>query len=287
MAETSVIHLVWKDAGLEALRAFLSSYERYQAGADHELVVLYNGFRAGELERHRSEAAKVRHRELVTSRPMLDIAAYFWAAQLVTSRFVCFLNSYSALLAAGWLEKLVRQVRRPEVGAAGATGTWESVYTAYLKRMHELGRPRTPLKWPAHLYRVAKLRRYRADFDPAPNPHLRSNAFVIERARWLGLRRPRLETKRQTLQFENGKQSMSRQLLSAGLGLVVVGRDGVAYPPELWRSSLTFRSGAQENLLVADNRTRQYDEADDATRMRLREIAWGEANQGEAGAETL
>lgn len=275
MADTDVIHLVWKGAGFESFRMFLDSYRQYSAGEDHELVVVYNGFQSEELDRHRTLLGEIRHRELVTPRPMLDVAAYFWAAEKCSARFIGFLNSYSTLLADNWLRKLVDQVRLPSVGAAGATGTWESVYTAYAKRLRELGSPRWPTGWPEHLYRVLKLRRYRAQFDPMPNPHLRSNAFFIDRVRWLRLNRPPLTTKSQTLQFENGKHSMSRQLLSAGLQLCVVDRDGKAYGPEEWRQSRTYRQAQQEKLLVADNRTRQYDEADEIGKRYLEEIAWG------------
>jgi hypothetical protein len=277
MAETDVIHLVWRGAGFESFRTFLASYAQYPAGEDHELVILFNGFRTEELELHRALLEKSKHRELITPRPMLDIAAYFWAAEQCTGRFVGFLNSYSTLLADNWLRRLVDQVRLPRVGAAGATGTWESVYTAYAKRIERLGGPRSPADWPRHLYRLLRLRRYRAQFNPMPNPHLRSNAFLIERERWLQLHRPPLVTKAQTLQFENGKQSMSGQLLSAGLQLYVVDRDGNAYAPEEWPRSQTYRRGKQEKLLVADNRTRQYEEADEIGKRYLEEISWGEA----------
>lgn len=57
--------------------------------------------------------------------------------------------------------------------------------------------------------------------------------------------------------------------------VLVVGRDGVAYPPERWRESATFRSGDQRNLLIADNRTEQYAAADPRFKRTLEEMAWG------------
>jgi hypothetical protein len=55
----------------------------------------------------------------------------------------------------------------------------------------------------------------------------------------------------------------------------VVGRDGVAYPPECWQESRTFRTGEQENLLIADNRTRHYQDGGRLTRWGLAWLAWG------------
>ena len=76
--------------------------------------------------------------------------------------------------------------------------------------------------------------------------------------------------------FESGRESMTRRLESHGLNVLVVGRDGVAYRKDDWANSFTFRSGGQANLLVADNRTRQYADAGNEDRRRLNTLAWGE-----------
>ena len=56
---------------------------------------------------------------------------------------------------------------------------------------------------------------------------------------------------------------------------MVVGRDGRSYERDRWRESATFRSGGQRNLLIADNRTAQYEQADPAFKRRLEQMAWG------------
>ena len=53
-----------------------------------------------------------------------------------------------------------------------------------------------------------------------------------------------------------------------------MGRDGIGYPREEWALSRTFRSGEQENLLIADNRTDQYANGDEAFRTLLAGLAW-------------
>jgi hypothetical protein len=275
MSDIEVVHLVWAAAGLEPFRRFLSSYREYPGGLDHGLVILYNGFSADALGEHRALLDGIPHRELRLPFMARDLRAYVWAAERCSARHLCFINSYSTLLAGGWLRALNGYLVRPGVGAAGATGSWESFYSNYLRRLKELGRPSSPLAWARHVNRLRKLRRYRANFDPAPNPHLRSNAFMIERSRWLSLERSSLKTKWQTWLFESGKRSMTAQLSESGLKVYVVGRDGEAYAQDRWPLSGTFRLGNQENLLVADNRTRQYDEADEDGRRYMREIAWG------------
>jgi hypothetical protein len=47
------------------------------------------------------------------------------------------------------------------------------------------------------------------------------------------------------------------------------------FEKERWPESHTFRSGDQHNLLVGDNRTRDYQHADPAMRRALAAMAWG------------
>ena len=186
---------------------------------------------------------------------------------------MCFLNSNSTPLVDGWLGTLHEHVADPSVGAAGATGSWESYYSSYLRLLRD--HPRTgALRWLWRPYQHWKLRRFAANFGPAPNPHLRSNAFVIDRSLLLSLKVTRLKTKWDTSLYESGKRGMTAQLLAQGLKVLVVGRDGRGYRPDEWLDSATYRAGDQENLLIGDNRTRDYDEGDPAERSRLNGIAW-------------
>jgi hypothetical protein len=270
-----VVHLVWKPAGIDAFREFLRSYREHPGEIDHGLLVIFKGFRGDDLAEHRALLDGIPHRELLVPNTVRDLGAYFRAARHAESRYVCFLNSNSTILAPGWLRMLHEQVARPGVAAAGATGSWESFYSNYLLRIEEVGRPRSLAGWVKHLNRLRKLRSYQANFHRAPNPHLRSNAFIVERTRWLGLSVGPLRTKWSTWVFESGKRGITPQLAAQGMEVVVVGRDGRGYKEAEWPESNTFRSGEQANLLVADNRTRQYADAGEEARRYMRLVAWG------------
>jgi hypothetical protein len=128
-------------------------------------------------------------------------------------------------------------------------------------------------------YYLEDRRRWRAlppdDYDPFPNPHLRTNAFMMRRETMLGLRRWEMREKSDAHRFESGKDGMTKQLLRAGLKVLVVGRDGRAYEHEEWPRSGTFAQGEQTNLLVSDNLTRTYDVADALTRALMSRGSWG------------
>jgi hypothetical protein len=276
MPEVCVTHLVWKPLGIDVFAAFLESYRARSAGLEHQLAVLFKGFGSDdELASFGELLAGTPHRSVRVTDEGFDILSYFTAARALPHKYHCFLNSYSRVLSDDWLAKLHTHLTRPGVGVAGATGSHESPLEGH---RHHVAAIRYPPNLRGVRERVRDLRLTRRlvrQFEPFPNPHVRTNGFMIERTNMLNLRFDGERNKMDSLRFESGKSGMTRQLLARGLNALVVGRDGTSYEPECWSESRTFRSGNQENLLVADNRTDQYAQADDACRAFLRELAWG------------
>jgi hypothetical protein len=239
------------------LRKFLDAYAARDAGAGHELVLAYNGFTTRE-EHAAFDAVAVDtpHTKFIVPETVLDLNAYRQAVDQLTSRYFVFVNTYARPLVDGWLETLLVQARRRDVGMTAASGSWESMSS------------RSPL-----ITRPLRL----AQFKPFPNPHLRTSAFafrvdVLDQINWFPVSK-----KVQAWKLENGRHGLSAQVLDLGLELIVAGRDGVGYEWRDWPKSNTFRSGDQENLLVADNRTDLWAEADAATRAEWADLAWGDA----------
>jgi hypothetical protein len=284
MAEVCVVHLVWAPLGLEPFAQFVASYRQKQAGMEHDLVVVFNGFRAaGECRAYHRLLGGLAYEALVLPRPMLDIPAYYAAARHFGHNYFCFLNSYSVILDDGWLAKLYRHITRPGVGLVGASGSYETRHPGEDAWPPFRWRPMFGLLWRLRFrefaaeYRAWRELRYRSRyFDPFPNPHIRTNAFLISRDVLLRVQCPPVRCKLDAWRFEHGKDSLTRQVLGMGLRALVVGRDGAGYEMDRWFESCTFRSGGQRNLLVADNQTRWNMEAGPDTRQLMAEWTWGE-----------
>jgi hypothetical protein len=273
-----VVHLVWAPLGPAPLRSFLRSYHAHSPGIAHELVIVLNGAppdaglnRAGgsgtaALTRDglATELADTKHRLIALERPVLDLAAYGQAARALNHPRLCFLNSYSVILADKWLATLTQALDDPGTGLVGATASWES-QSQWIR-----GRARY---WP---YQLIRLRGARRDYPRFPNPHVRTTAFMIERAILLAMNLDAARYKRDTYLLESGRRSITRQVLERALRAVVAGRDGRAYGVKDWAASRTYRSGEQDNLLVADRRTADWQTASPRLRRRLSRDAWGE-----------
>jgi hypothetical protein len=113
-----------------------------------------------------------------------------------------------------------------------------------------------------------------ADIPRFPNPHIRTNIFMTDRA--LMLETPlHGKDKHHCFQFESGLRSLSRLALARNLKLLVVGADGVGYELHEWPRSQTFRLGEQLNLLAKDNQTLAYARMSPAERRAHAAITWG------------
>ncbi|HXR28586.1 MAG TPA: hypothetical protein VN772_03330 [Solirubrobacteraceae bacterium] len=261
-----LVHLVWAPLGPEPLRRFLHSHRANPPGAEHELVIVLNGApHAGPArERLLAELDRVEHRLIVLARPLLDLAAYAEAAGMLGHERVCLMNSYSVVRVEGWLGMLSAAHAQGDVGIAGATGSWES-QAEWVR-----GAARW---WPLQLLRLGGARR---DYPRFPNPHIRTTAFMLDRALLLQLGLEGAVDKRAAYLLESGRRSITRLVLERDLRAVVVGRDGRAHDVPDWPAAGTYRSGGQQNLLVADNRTRDWELASPRLKHRLSRDAWGE-----------
>lgn len=225
--------------------AFLKSLRRYPAGMPYRPVVIQKGYAPGFIhpltqswptpDGCTPEIVEVPYEGF-------DLDAYRKAAQAIDAPMLLFFNSYSRVLAPNWLNKLYSAAKSLGPGSVvGATGSWEAL----------------------------------GEHTTFPNVAIRTNAFMIERDRFLSFTHP-LDTKRDTNLFEAGPDSMTKNIRACGGRVAIVDRDGRVIEPEDWPEAGVFRSGNQEQLLVADNRTMDYQCVSLWRRTRRARLAFGD-----------
>ncbi|MCP3671476.1 MAG: hypothetical protein GY814_13815 [Gammaproteobacteria bacterium] len=215
---------------LQSCERFFDSYMRNQSGVKHSLYVIFKGFM--------SDTGVVKAKALFNSTPYkpiyldgdsLDIGAYIEWASMIDEDLICAFNTASEILAPDWLSKLTINLGLPNVGLVGATASYES--------SSELN----------------------STFPPFPNVHIRSTAFMIDRKLFLNITEGlKIDSKVDAYHFESGRESLTRKVLVTGKEILLVGRNGRGYSPQSWAASDIYRQGAQNNLLIADDQTRNF-----------------------------
>jgi hypothetical protein len=300
MADLALVHLVRKANGPEPFREFLESYGAVAAGADHDLVLLLKGFAT---DREANEAAALagglEAQRLVVGDEGFDVGAYFTAADRLEHERICFVNSFTTVRTPGWLALLESALRPAGVGLAGATGSWASHWSwlrfnlglsspygnafpgrAWAQAQNQRLTPDSrrvlaPL-WARNLVGAAiPLRYFVGRFGPFPAPHVRTNGFVVERELMRSLERTHVERKYDAFVVEGGHSSLTRQIEELGLRPVLAGADGRVYDVPEWPRSGVFWQRGQENVLLEDNQTRLYRDADFDLRRFFSIFAWG------------
>lgn len=112
-------------------------------------------------------------------------------------------------------------------------------------------------------------------FPLFPNPHIRTNGFMMKRQRFIKSVSLPIKTKEEAFCIESGSNSITVQVRKAGLKALIVGRDGIGYDVFDWCSSRTYRTSDCSNLLIEDNRTREYNRMSQDARTTLALISWG------------
>jgi len=291
------VHLVRHANGAAPFEAFICSYEAHPPGAEHDLVLLFKGFDGqGQIRPYLERTTDHQPIRLEVPDTGLDLTAYVRAASLLDHERACFLNSFSEILARDWLGMLQEAFAASEVGAAGATGSWAGHLSynlfqlglpgtyarAFAGRraarvaMHEVSGTPQPRAAPYWVFTLRETLRHMRGAARFPAAHLRTNAFLMDRERFLALAGAATLTKWDTYRLESGPASLTAQLCAAGTPPVVVDARGIAHAPADWHGADVFFQAEQQDLLVADNQTRSYASATRDQRAVLSAFAWGD-----------
>jgi hypothetical protein len=302
-SEPCVVHLVRAANGLEPFVAFLESYDAHPAGVEHELAIVFKGFGSESDADPYLRLADRRVSETVfIGDDGFDLTAYFTAANRLRRERYCFLNSYSEIVADRWLALMDAALDKPGVGLVGATGSWASMRSLLRFQLGLGGRYAPILGKRARTREVIKrIEAHRlSDLPPSqgrlggtlrtatemyaqalylesfPSPHVRTNAFMLSGDVIRQMRIPRLRNKTDAYRVESGRDSITRQVERFGLRPVLVARDEAVHEVASWAGSGVFWQRCQENVLVADNQTRDYEYGDAELRSFFSRYAWGE-----------
>lgn len=254
-----VVHLVRKGNDINLFTIFLNSYLQFQSGMNHDLIFVFKGYKKGEnILMYTSLLKTIDYKIYFMNDFGMDIQVYKKIAEITRYDIYLFLNSHSEILSNNWLIFYYKNLKN-NIGLIGATSSFESLkfgkFGTFLNMFNN------------YFYFFKKPKK--------SSGHIRTNAFMIKRNLFLSLRFPVFANKTFNMMFESGENSMTIQVERKGLICGIVSKEGHFYTKEKWKESMTFRYGNQKNLLIADNRTRNYINSSSNMKTSLELASWG------------
>lgn len=246
MNKTTVIYLSWIPYGIEEIQGFLDSYLQYDAGAGHQLFIVFNGVQQGD--EHLPFLQYAQYKLGYPVKYMLlqsgqDIEAYYKAARELDCEYLLFFNTFSRILAKDWLKKYTTVfLEHANTGLVSASGSYLSYTSAIF--IKNKWRWETGKGFHHHFAKyklfVKSFFYWRLFFKPFPNPHIRTNAFMLKKDDFLSINPGKLTTKFMAYTFESGRNGLTAYFLKRHKKIFVLGKNGMAYHPVQFRLKLIF-----------------------------------------------
>ncbi len=112
-------------------------------------------------------------------------------------------------------------------------------------------------------------------FPSFPNPHIRTNAFMMQREDFIKAYNKLSTNKLHTSRTESGHNSITRFMIQREKKAKLITSEGTGIEIDQWPESNTFRQGFQKKLIVADNRTRNFDNCSHGWQVTQSWLTWG------------
>jgi hypothetical protein len=212
------------------VKRFVESYNAHPAGYPRDLLILRKGLDPFPRD------IPIAGIELNAPDTGYDLGTFFWMLESGFQQnydIIMLLSTTATFKCDDWLAKYVAIFRdHPEIQAVSATASVEKGIS-----------------------------------DRDFNPHLRTANIAFRAGVLDELELPYPVTKHDCWELEHGKHNITRQIMERNGRCVVVGCHGNVWDCDTsdaqngWYRSHTFRTGAQENLIIGDSQTDWYDDA--------------------------
>jgi hypothetical protein len=267
-----IVYLLYYPIAEKTLKHFIRYYKKFKSGYKHELLICFKGFsNDNKIISYWKNKIRLKYtfyldKELKND---FDIGSFFRVANDNPGRLILFLNSYAFPNCENWLKIYVDNYEYNSV--VGAHGSYASLSSECLSFKYKN----------LSIYKSIKYGIYHLFFCKLfPNPHIRTSNFLIKANDFLSLKynKNKFVNKIFTNYFESGRYGMSNQLLKKKFKLLVVNSMNKKFNVDKWNESKTAFLSNQDNLVISDHRTRQFDTLNVNQKKQLSKLNWGVFN---------
>ena len=260
-----VIYLFSKFDEKQYIFSFIKNYKKYKAGKKHKLIICFKGSFNSSLEKKIKKLIYPYKFEKYIDRNVND---YDWGSYKRIAAFnkdkrLFFFNCHSYPISNNWLRKFYNNFGYKVV--LSPTGSFQSLATSCFNGLYFNNFIKS------FYYGVMNLRYFKF----FPNPHLRSNCFMIYAKDLIDLNIIKCRHKIDTWKNESGRNGMTQQLLKKGFRIYIINKKGKKIDMNKWKKSETYAYKEQSQLIIEDKHTREYSKLHEEKKIIYTLNCWG------------
>jgi hypothetical protein len=239
-----VVYLISTYDDKQNLKKFINNYLEFSAGSDHELIICFKNFMSNDIIFKTPELNQIKYTKYIDNNDFNDYdwGSYQRISKYYINKIIFFMNCHSRPLVKNWLKLF--EINYSKNSLLGSGGSFESMVNSAIKGNH------TESKFKSIIYTISNF----LDFPLFPNPHIRSNCFMISAKDFLELKLNNANkfNKKGTWINESGRNGMTNQLKKKKFNIYVINSDGKKFEERDWHLSETYALKNQSKLIISD-----------------------------------
>jgi hypothetical protein len=249
------------------LKKFLYNYKKFNPGYPHKLIITFKNFKNNDIIFKYKCLKNIKHEKFIDFNLFNDFdwGSYKRLVKKFQNSIFFFMNCHSYPIKSNWLKFFVKNYKKKSL--LGPAGSYESLASGAFKGIYYKNRLKS-LKYFINNFIY---------FPIFPNPHIRSNSFMISGKDFLNVE---LNKKYKFKKFgtwinESGRKGMTNNLKKKGFNCYVINSDGKKFSENNWRLSETFCYKEQSKLLISDKFSRIFNKSGYIKKKIIEKNVWG------------
>lgn len=260
-----VLYVFSKFDDLKRLENFVESYQKYDHGYDHDLLICYKLIDDEKLNLCRKITSKIHHKEFIDPYKNNDyeFKTMERAIQSYDNYIILFLISHCCFESQHSL-KIINEFYE-ENSFIGFSGSNESMFSSL--RFKRIWKIFSFIK--NYLY-------FKKNFEKFPNPHIRLPSFVLKQKDFLNFVKDKTyKDKKDAWNTESGKNSMTNFFLENGFKVSIINSLNRKYDLSSMSKSMTFCDINNSKILISDRHTRNFHLLSPEIQNKMKKRVWG------------
>lgn len=267
MKKFLVVYLISIYDDRNNLKEFIKKYNLYKSGYEHDLLICFKNFNQNDSIfrfQELNDLKFIKYEDLNTFNDY-DWGSYLRISKKFSDRIIFFMNCHSYPIVHDWLKKFALNYQ--ENSLVAPAGSYESITSSWLKGSYSN----------SFLYSVLYGLLNLKNFPIYPNPHIRSNCFMISAKNFtkLILNKKFKYKKLGTWLNESGRNGMTNQIKKLKYKIYIINSDNKKFEIDKWIYSQTYALGDQEKLIISDKFSRIYEKAEINEKKKISKNVWG------------